>query len=76
MEKAKYRIYVMYSLIRVYVTTTRNCEDMISQIREMHESPLQDSFKITRQVIGDSEEKVVYTKIGRKDKSWKSELYE
>jgi hypothetical protein len=74
MEKAKYRVYIMYQMARVYVTTTRNKEDMIAQIREMHESSIHDYFKITRQISGDKEE-TVYTKKGKKNRSWESELY-
>jgi len=73
MEKAKYRVYINYKLCYTYVTTTRNTEDMIFQIREMHESSVYNYFKITRET--DNKEKEVYMKNGKKDKHWESELY-
>jgi len=75
MEKAKYRVYTNYTVRHTYVTTTRNCEDMIFQIRLMHESEAQNYFRITRQTDGEKEQDV-YVKYGRRNKtSWESELY-
>ena len=75
MEKAKYRVYTNYTVRHTYVTTTRNCEDMIFQIRLMHESSATEYFKITRQTATEKE-KDVYIKYERKKKHcWESELY-
>lgn len=76
MEKAKYRVYINYKVSYTYVTTTRNTEDMISQIRKMHEHSIHDYyyyFKITRETNG--EEKEVYVNKGKNNESWESELY-
>jgi hypothetical protein len=78
MEKAKYRVYIGYTLSYTYVTTTRNCEDMICEIRKMHESLHYDYFRITREGP-DGKEVVVYFKPHKRKtkwtKDWESELY-
>lgn len=63
MTKTKYEVYRHNSITAVYVTTTRNCEDMIQRIREQHElkfnSIYPNKIRIVRIVNG--ERKVVYT---------------
>jgi aminoglycoside phosphotransferase len=62
-----------YALCYTYVTTTRNCEDMLNQIRALHDHDMYDcSFKVTREDQG--KEVVIYN--NRKNFSkWKSNLY-
>lgn len=64
MEKTKYRIYLMYITCKTYVTTTRNCEDMITELLKMYPPDIYDYIKIVR-VIGDREE-VVFKKTAKK----------
>lgn len=74
MEKTKYYVHGMHNITRTYVTTTRNREDMIQQIKEMHEPVFNDYFRIS--VIENGDRKFIYAKqnspISRK---WKSLLH-
>lgn len=68
MTKTKYIVYRQVSVSAMYVTTQRNCEDMIQKIRELHEFPSNsiypDKIKIVRIING--ERKVVYTTADKK----------
>ncbi len=77
MEKTKYRVYINCNMCYTYVTTTRNCEDMIFQIREMHERNTLNyaTFKISRQISDGKEITVYSSKTDRKSNNWESELY-
>ena len=69
MTKTKYIVYRHVSVSAMYVTTTRNCEDMIQQIRKLHEFPTDsiypDKIKIVRIING--ERKIVYTTFNKKN---------
>jgi hypothetical protein len=75
MTKTKYEVYRHTSISAIYVTTTRNCEDMIQEIRKKHEMPLKHSIypnkiRIVRVVNG--ERKLVYTIFNKK--FWEKDL--
>jgi hypothetical protein len=57
MMKSKYKVYVMYRLCNIYVTTTRNAEDMINEILKMYDT---EYIKIVR--CADGEEETIYKK--------------
>lgn len=74
MEKTKYRVYMRYKLCYTYVTTTRNCEDMLFQIREMHEMDPFVMFRVTRENL-DGKEILIYSNRRDNRNRWQSELY-
>jgi len=57
MMKSKYKVYVMYRLCNIYVTTTRNAEYMINEILKMYDT---DYLEIVRST--DGEEQTIYKK--------------
>jgi len=64
MTKTKYEVYKNGRLLTTYVTTIKNCEDMLQTIRYMHEVEMSNiyqrsGFKIIR-IIGDKRD-VIYT---------------
>lgn len=64
MTKTKYEVYRNHGdLSMIYVTTTRNCEDMIKQIRQIHE-PITTGFntnKLRIFRIFEGKKELVYT---------------
>lgn len=75
MEKTKYEVHIRYKLCYTYITTTRNCEDMLNQIRQMHE-PIDDEvgFKVFRESPG-CKKVLIYANKKDRCSKWESELY-
>jgi len=67
MTKTIYKVYIQNRVSMVYVTSTRNCEDMIKQILDMHY--LEGSYmKII--MICNGETKTVFTSNNKDIKFW------
>jgi hypothetical protein len=60
MKITKYCVHDERNIVRTYVTTTRNREDMIQQIRDIHDSPVDRYFKIS--VVENGIREFVYIK--------------
>lgn len=58
MTKSKYKVFISNYLIKTYVTTTRNSEDMINQI--LKQFGWNECIKIIR--VTEGEQKVIYRK--------------
>jgi hypothetical protein len=62
MEKARYEVYIRNKAsMYIYVTTTRNTEDMINQICEMHNNSYIKNFIIWRITKSEGRVKVFHS---------------
>jgi hypothetical protein len=68
MTKTKYEVHKASGLVAVYVTEKRNAEDMIQQIRYIHESFNEFGEPHTLKIIQvlNGERNVIYTQSMRK----------
>lgn len=57
MKKSVYTVYINSMFVAKYVTTTRNAEDMINQLKSMYHRDETDTIKIYRKTEG--EEKIL-----------------
>lgn len=66
MTKSKYTVYVQSRFKAAYVTTQRNCEDMVTELIKMYDNEHVDRIKIVRETEG--EKSIVYATPDRRKK--------
>ena len=63
MRKTKYEVIKSNGVVAVYVTEKRNAEDMIQQIRKMHQkyNSRGEPTKLVIEQVCEGERKIIYT---------------